>query len=138
MVTDTVLNKVETIERCLKRIKGTYNGEADYLKDLDKQDIILLNLQRACQATIDLAAHICAVKRLGIPQDTKEVFHLLEINGLISAEISKSMQGMVGFRNVAVYDYQAINLAILQSILDKHLLDFKAFTSHVLKYLRGI
>lgn len=138
MATDTVINKVETIERCLKRIRETYNGDANYLEDLDKQDIILLNLQRACQAAIDLAAHICALKRLGVPQDSKEVFQLLDDHQLITSEIAQSMKGMVGFRNVAVHDYQAINLAILKSILEKHLSDFTDFTSYILKNLKNI
>ena len=40
---------------------------------------------------------------------------------------------MVGFRNVAVHDYQALDLDILEAILDKHIDDFKDFSKIVLK-----
>lgn len=41
---------------------------------------------------------------------------------------------MVGFRNIAVHDYQTLNLDILQVILDKHLNDFKSFTTIILQF----
>ncbi|MBD1381403.1 DUF86 domain-containing protein [Bacillus sp. IB182487] len=44
------------------------------------------------------------------------------------------MKAMVGFRNIAVHDYQEINLLILQNILDKHLTDFKEYTKLILQH----
>lgn len=40
---------------------------------------------------------------------------------------------MVGFRNIAVHDYQAIHLDILQAIIEEHLKDFTKYTKAVLK-----
>ena len=34
------------------------------------------------------------------------------------------MKVMVGFRNIAVHDYQEMNLVILQKIVEDHLKDF--------------
>lgn len=39
------------------------------------------------------------------------------------------MQAMVGFRNVAVHDYQSMSLPILRAILNGHLADFQTFSS---------
>jgi len=39
---------------------------------------------------------------------------------------------MVGFRNIAVHDYQNLNLEIVVSIIQKHLEDFEKFTQEVL------
>ena len=44
------------------------------------------------------------------------------------------MQAMVGFRNIAVHDYQEINLLILQKIIENHLVDFMQFTKTILIY----
>ncbi len=44
------------------------------------------------------------------------------------------MKAMVGFRNIAVHDYQAINQDILQQILEKHLSDFTTYTKQILDY----
>ena len=37
------------------------------------------------------------------------------------------MQAMVGFRNIAVHDYQAINIEIVRAIVEHHLEDLAAF-----------
>ena len=36
---------------------------------------------------------------------------------------------MVGFRNIAVHDYQALKLDILEAILEKHINDLKSLQS---------
>ena len=41
---------------------------------------------------------------------------------------------MVGFRNIAVHDYQAINIDIVQQIIEKNLNDFKEFTKKILLF----
>ena len=56
---DVVLNKIQTIERCLKRIHEEYIGFEDIFKENHtKQDSVILNLERASQASIDIATHI--------------------------------------------------------------------------------
>jgi uncharacterized protein YutE (UPF0331/DUF86 family) len=62
---DLVLAKVETLERSLARIDTA--RERAGLDVLDRQDIIVLNLQRAVQAMLYLAAHVVAREGLGIP-----------------------------------------------------------------------
>ncbi|MBM4253758.1 MAG: DUF86 domain-containing protein [Deltaproteobacteria bacterium] len=70
-----------------------------------KQDSILLNLERACQASIDLAMRIVRIKRLGIPTESGEAFYLVKQAGLLTDSIHKEMVAMVGFHNSAVHDY---------------------------------
>lgn len=52
----------------------------------------------------------------------------------ITNEIAYRMKAMVGFGNIAVHDYQAINQGILQQILDKYLNDFTTYTEQILDY----
>ena len=40
---------------------------------------------------------------------------------------------MVGFRNIAVHDYQSLQLPIAVSIITEHLQDFLRYTEIVLK-----
>ena len=107
---DIWINKTQIIERCLKRIQEEYDGESKNLLSNTKQDSIILNLQRCCEAAIDLAMHLCRSQKSGIPQSSREAFDLLVQNGLLSVELSKSMKSMVGFRNIAVHDYQRLNI----------------------------
>lgn len=134
MKNDVILNKVSVIERCLKRVMEVYDQNPDNLKDYTKQDSIILNIQRACEASIDLAMHIVAEKKLGLPQASRDAFDMLEAEGIIEASLVKQLKAMVGFRNIAVHDYQAINLEILEQIVAKHLGDFRLYTEKILNY----
>ncbi len=130
---DVILNKTTTIERCVNRIHEVYEGNPDNLKDFTKQDSIILNIQRACEASIDLAMHIVSERKLGLPKASREGFKFLQEAGLINANLAKTLMNMVGFRNIAVHDYQTLELDILESILNKHINDFKDFTKVILQ-----
>jgi uncharacterized protein YutE (UPF0331/DUF86 family) len=134
MADDVVLNKTGIIERCLQRVREEYAGDpANLHDDITKQDAIVLNLQRACQAAIDLAMHLVREHELGVPQESREAFALLEEHGYLDPDLSCRLMRMVGFRNVAIHEYQTLNLDIVQSIVEDHLTDFTQFTEWVLK-----
>lgn len=134
MKNDVILNKVSVIERCIQRIQEVYENDPKNLEDYTKQDSVILNIQRACESSIDLAMHIVAEKKLGLPQTSRDAFDMLETAGVIDKTLAKQLKAMVGFRNIAVHDYQAINLTILEQIVTKHLEDFKIFAKKILSY----
>lgn len=127
MGNDIIINKIETIERCINRINEVYDGDPENLNDYTKQDSIILNIQRACEAAIDLAMHIVSEKSLGVPQNSRDSFEVLNSNNIIDDVLNKKMKAMVGFRNVAVHDYKTLNLKIIQVIVESHLEDFKDY-----------
>jgi uncharacterized protein YutE (UPF0331/DUF86 family) len=133
MQNDVILNKIQVVERCIKRIREEYAGDPRNLANLTKQDSMVLNIQRACEACIDLAMHVVSEKGLGIPQSSREVFDILQKNGLIDEALAVILMAMVGFRNIAVHDYQKLNLKIVQSIIERHLDDLTRFTERILK-----
>lgn len=137
MSDDVLLNKVATIERCLGRAREEFAGDPSRLENLTIQDSIVLNIQRACEASIDLAMHAVARRRLGIPQESRAAFGMLAEAGVLQAELAVRLQRMVGFRNVAVHDYQKINRAILLAILREHLVDFEAFCRALMRAEQG-
>ncbi|MGB9429995.1 MAG: DUF86 domain-containing protein [Gammaproteobacteria bacterium] len=133
MADDVLLNKAAIIERCLKRVREDYIGhETELDTNHTRQDAIVLNLQRACEAAIDLAMHMVRIRRLGLPQESREAFTLLEQARLLAPELAGRMRAMVGFRNIAVHQYQQLSLSILRAILEKRLHDFDEFTQTLL------
>ena len=120
----------------MKRIDEEYEQNPKNLFNYTKQDSIILNLQRAIEAAIDIAMHLCAVFKFGVPQSSREAFDLLEEKKVVSKELAKRLKAMVGFRNIAVHDYQAINLEILKNIIEKDLSDFLEFKDAVLNFLQ--
>jgi len=131
---DIVLAKVAAIKRCLKRIEDVTNHDPDKLDDLDVQDIFVLNLQRAIQSAIDLGTHVIASEDLGLSDTVRGNFELLENGNVIDKTVSRKMQSMVGFRNIAIHDYQALDVEILKTILAKHLKDIEDFYATVLRH----
>ena len=134
MKNDVILNKISVIERCMNRVKVVYENNPENLKDYTKQDSIILNIQRACEASIDLAMHIVAEGKLGLPQTSRDAFDMLHEALIIDENTVKRLKAMVGFRNIAVHDYQTVNLDILQQIVANHLEDFTDYTKQILKF----
>src|SRR5512135_2434460 len=126
MIDDIILAKLAVIRRCLQRIRSKTGGDPETVDDIDIQDIVVLNLQRAIQATIDLAAHLIAIHQWGLPSSLKEYFPLLAGQGVIDRELSRHLEAMVGFRNITVHEYRALDVAILKRILRERLKDFAA------------
>jgi len=124
---DVILNKRATVERCIARIHEEYDDEATLRSSFTKQDSVMLNLQRACEACIDVANTVIKHGRLGVPQSSRDSFALLEKAGHLSSAISLKMQKMVGLRNIAVLDYQKLNLDVVISVLNNHIGDFIEF-----------
>lgn len=127
MVNDVLYNKISIIERCLIRIREVYDNDSNNLEDYTKQDSIVLNIQRAVEATIDISMHIVSNKKLGIPQNSRDAFEVLNTNDIIDDEMLKKLKSMIGFRNIAVHNYQKLNLEVLRQIVENHLKDFEDF-----------
>ena len=134
MVDEVLISKAESIERCLQRIEEDYIGfEEEIETNFTRRDAIILNLQRACETSIDAALRIVRLYKLGSPESGRDAFDLLEKNNVIPRELCEKLKKMVGFRNIAVHDYQKINADILKAILNNSLPDFKVFSSILIK-----
>jgi uncharacterized protein YutE (UPF0331/DUF86 family) len=134
MADDVLLNKAASIERAVRRVRDEHAGDdRNVLDNQTRQDAIVLNLQRACETSIDAAMHLVRVRRLGIPQDTREAFDMLERAGIIDATLCSQLKKMVGFRNVAIHEYQKLNLDVVRAIIAERLEDFLDFTRVLLR-----
>ena len=133
MVDDVLINKAATIERCVIRAKEEYEkSPTTFASDHTRQDAAILNVQRACEAALDMGQHLIRRERLGIPQSSRDVFTLLAQAGWIESDLATRMRKMVGFRNIAVHDYQALQLPIVEAVITKHLDDFTAYSKAIL------
>jgi uncharacterized protein YutE (UPF0331/DUF86 family) len=134
MADDVLVNKAAAIERAVRRVREEHAGDdTNLLTNQTKQDAIILNLQRACESSIDAAMHLVRVHRLGVPQQTREAFDLLEAAHMLDDGLADRLRKMVGFRNVAIHDYQKLNLEIVRRIVVDHLDDFLTFARRLLR-----
>jgi uncharacterized protein YutE (UPF0331/DUF86 family) len=52
--------------------------------------------------------------------------------GWIDSDLADCLKRMVGFRNIAVHDYQALQLPITVAIIEKHLDEFLQYSQKLL------
>lgn len=133
MDAELILEKIESLRRCVQRVEDKRGDSVEDLeRDWDRQDIITVNLTRAVQLCVDIAAHLISEDD-GAPPDTMaEGFDRLHEMGVLSATLAQRLQGAVGFRNVAVHAYRSIDWQIVHSITHERLDDFRRFAQAVL------
>lgn len=129
MVDDVVVNKAAVIERCVARARQEYHADpGSFSSNFSRQDAAILNIQRACEAALDMGQYLIRREKLGIPQSARDVFALLANAGWISTSLAEGLKRMVGFRNIAVHDYQAMQLPITVRIIEHHLDEFLEYS----------
>jgi len=125
--------KLESLRRCIVRIRERCPLDAATLgADPDAQDIVTLNLTRAVQMSVDIGAHLLAGYEVPPPDTMGETFDRLRDVGVLDDALARRMKCAVGFRNIAVHSYEAINWEIVYAICSEHLADFEAFARAVL------
>ena len=112
---DICLNKGAIMERSIRRMREEFAHDPT-LRNFTHIDALILNLERACQAAIDLAMHLVARDHRGMPQSSSDAFRLLAQAKVISEDCCRAMMAMTGFRNIAIHEYQALDLTILKRI----------------------
>jgi len=133
MADDVPINKAAVIERCVARAREEYAANpATFATDFTRQDAAILNIHRACEAALDMGQHLIRRERLGVPQSARDVFALLAQGGWIDAKLADALKRMVGFRNIAMHDYQALQLPITESIITRHLDEFLHYSQALL------
>jgi uncharacterized protein YutE (UPF0331/DUF86 family) len=129
-----ILNKTSKVHHHLNRIRRKREiSLEDFLMDLDRQEIILFNLQMAVQNCVDIAAHIISDDELGMAGSTSEMFYILQENAYLTFELAEKMVAVVGFRNIAVHEYGNIDLKLVFQMAKKDLDDLERFVKAILE-----
>lgn len=129
---DVVLAKLGTIERCLARI-GEVTAAPERLTAIDIDDITAINLERAIQAAVDLAAHVVATQGLGLPDSSGASFVLLREAGVLDPDLAERLRRMAGFRNIAVHEYRKLDRDILDRIVAHRLDDLRVLGRRIVE-----
>ena len=131
---DIVIDKVQSIHRCIERAREEYHlAGVDFQSDYSRQDAAILNITRACELAIDLANYVIKTRKIGIPTSSVESFSLLVRKQVIPVQLKEKMSSMVGFRNIAIHEYQKLRIEIIEAIIKTGLDDLLAFSDCIVK-----
>jgi uncharacterized protein YutE (UPF0331/DUF86 family) len=128
-----ILQKIDSLNRCIARIEEKRPASLSILQEnIDLQDIVAINLERAVQQCVDIAMNILSFRELPVPSTMSEAFDELLQIGIINEDVCLNMKNAVGFRNAIVHAYRKINWSIVWDIISNRLGDFRGFARQVL------
>jgi uncharacterized protein YutE (UPF0331/DUF86 family) len=127
-----IAEKLESLRRCVERIRTRCPDQASQLaSDPDLQDIVSLNLTRAVQICIDVAAIVISDSDLPAPDTMGGAFDALAELGVIDGVLARQLKAAVGFRNIAVHSYRRIDWEIVHRLCQDNVEDFRKFAAEV-------
>ena len=131
-----MLVKASSVRRHLNRVVEKRDIDLQiFMRDVDRQESILFNLQMAIQNCIDMAAHIISEEGFGVPGSTNEMFYLLEENGYLDTELTEKMVKAVGFRNLIVHEYGKVELKQVFEVAQNNIEDLNEYLRSIFKKL---
>ncbi len=133
---DVVLAKASHVRRTVETIRSLSSPQNAGLKDWIRDDVTVLNLQRAVEALLDLSSHLISANGWELPRDGRHAFAILRSHGLLTEPEQGLAGAMVGFRNVAVHDDAVLDVEIVRGIARDRLGDLESLVSALLGRLR--
>ncbi len=131
---DLILAKASSVKRHLSRVEEKLDTDFQaFLKDIDRQESMLFNLQMAIQNCIDIAAHIISEEGYGVPGSTSEMFFLLGEKRIIDGDITGKMVKAVGFRNLIVHEYGGIELRQVFDVAQNDIKDLNEYLASIFR-----
>jgi uncharacterized protein YutE (UPF0331/DUF86 family) len=133
---DLILAKAGSVKSHLNRVLEKRNVDLEsFIKDIDRQESILFNIQTAVQNCIDIAAHIISEESFGVPGSTTEMLYILGKNGYLDNDLTRKMVKAVGFRNLIVHEYGKIELEQAYEIAQNDINDLNEYLKAIFKKL---
>lgn len=127
---DLVAKKLAFIETCVAELQTLACPEL-IERDVREERFAAHTLQVAIQAALDVASHIVSDDRLGEPQSNRALFELLVRAGWVPLALAQVLRDMVGFRNILVHGYRAVEPAVVRYVVEHRLNDLLRFTEAI-------
>ena len=127
---DLVAKKLAFIETCVAELQTLARPEL-IERDVREERFAAHTLQVAIQAALDVASHIVSDDRLGEPQSNRALFELLVRAGWVPLALAQVLRDMVGFRNILVHGYRAVEPAVVRYVVEHRLNDLLRFTEAI-------
>jgi uncharacterized protein YutE (UPF0331/DUF86 family) len=130
---ELIEEKIESLRRCVRRVQDKRAETVEQLEnDWDTQDILSVNLTRAVQLCVDIAAHLRNGPALA--RNDGGGIRASPRNGRSRRAACEASSGgrRISIRNVAIHADRSIDWAIVHSIMHERLDDFRRFARAVL------
>jgi uncharacterized protein YutE (UPF0331/DUF86 family) len=127
---ELVRKKLAQIETWLHELRTLARADA-LATDVKERRFVEHTLQIILQACQDIGSHVVSDDALGEPRTNQELFDLLSRAGWIDATLASAMRRAIGFRNLLVHGYAAVDPRIVGDVLENRLGDVDAFVAAI-------
>ncbi len=136
---ERVMQRIAFIREQLGDIKmlTSAKSSSEILADKFLVKGLKYSLQTAVEAMIDIAFHIAAKKYHYAPEDARDAFRLLKMNGVIGEEEWKTFSAMVGFRNRMGHLYPTVSDERVYEFSTSNFDDFEVFIDRMMPFIRS-
>lgn len=100
---DDLEQYAEDLEKDLPDSAGAYVSNRQIRRAVER------DFELASETVIDISHMIVAGEGWEKPDDSKDAVSILEDNDLVTADLARSLQDMIGFRNLLVHRYGKID-----------------------------
>ena len=121
----------------LYKIKKEIKNENQFIADFHFFGLTERYLQLLCQIIIDILNLIIIEQGIRKPESNQEIISILFNNKIISENLASRLDGIVGFRNILVHEYEEIDKKIVYKYLIEKIDDFEIFKKEILKYIKS-
>jgi len=134
---DVMSRKLSSLKEYLRHLE-----EADditwskYTDDVRTKAFVERFLHLCVEEVLDICNHIIAEKNWREPQSFRDLFVILQEQGVISADDLHMFQNMASFRNLLVHRYDKVDNELVFGIFRNRLSDFRMFIDTVSAWIR--
>lgn len=129
------LDNLSAYVRHLRSIAQT-DREA-FLKDDVKVGGAKFYLQSSISVCLDIGNHIIASEGYRGPKDYRDIFTVLNENGILPNDFTRTLRQMAGLRNRLVHLYWEVDDEQIYDDLQSHLGDFDMYADYIVEFIKG-
>jgi uncharacterized protein YutE (UPF0331/DUF86 family) len=134
---DLIIAKADAVKKHVSRVRHKAGiALHDFVKDADRQDIVLFNIQMAVQNCLDIAAHVISEEGYGVPGSNNDMFYMLEEHGCLERQLAEKMIKAVGFRNLVVHEYGHLDMEQVYHVMQHDINDLLDYLKAIFERIR--
>lgn len=132
-----IVSKVERLDEYVGYLKELQKvNKKSFLNDYHCFGLAERYLQLAIEVLLDIGKLIILSEGLRKPENNQDIFHVLHDCHVLSESLTNKIDGIAGFRNILVHDYEKIDREIVYEKLHDYLGDLLLFKKEIAKYLK--
>ncbi|MCP3964407.1 MAG: DUF86 domain-containing protein [bacterium] len=109
----------------------------EFLGDPHRHHLAERFLHLACECVLDISQHVISDMGFRQPEDYKDSMEVLRQEGILGDDLAKRLKGWMGFRNVLVHLYLAIDHNQSYDTIHNELGDLEDFKKNMAQLLRS-